>query len=372
MSRYTVAAFLLAALVGCSTTETPSNGGGRGIGTPDGQPATYAPPELEVERTIRPLRQEIVVARYDVPEGGAPSYPGIVVVGSKMEVVARVDWEAGTYTAPGMVKVPDPGEIAWQKAERGARATAAGNAVKLAASLRLDEGRLLEVRSGEVGLEAHVQGAQFEIVRQRETMWCCATATVPLSGVSGLVARVVAIERGSYQRLGQAYVPAQKCALAGKTTDVIVDARSTNLEPAILPKIKTADGRIVYDVASVDPAKGENGIAQYAVSDEPLGALLERFRVPAGRRVEVAFLDSPIVLLAQRRGERVVRPVIVKNVDQGQTVDVVVSEADAAKIAAAEEQDGVLKDARVIVVVGSQVAGKRGQAPTARWAVARR
>lgn len=360
-----VLALSLAACTNTSGTGVVGDGG-----TGGDAPITYEPTEYEPE-TFRPLVQRIAISRVALDGAVAPTYPGLEARDGMLVTVGVVDWEAGTYVVPGAAPIRGTGVEAL-KARRAARTQAVANAVKLAGGLQLDEDRLLDVRSGEIELDAFVRDATFSDERTVGGR-ACITVTVPIHGVGGLMARVYDVEYAAYERTASAYTPAQQVALQGEVTDVVIDARQTRLEPGLLPKIVTENGEVVYDIQSpTSSAVKSAGMAEYAVCEEELGSLedwlrrgaLARTRGPRLRAGAQLAMASPLdVMLAQRRrrGKRKVRPVVVKNVDRGQKVDVIVSEEDAAKVKAADDQSGVLRNAKVIVVVGSQVAGKRGQ-----------
>lgn len=350
------------ALLGCARSQEPVTEPGAGPG-PEMVPVT------DVDTgDLRPLQQRVVIQRLALPAGGAPSYPGLEVDGGQLVLVGVVDWEEGVLTCPGLVTVVGEGRIAWAKAERGVRAAAFGNAVKLAAGVQLDAARTLEVKTGSFDLAATIRGGAGKLsdVRKFEAAkLICATATVALNGVDGLSAKVLAEEYAEPQELGYYEADGEgKIAFEGGTpTDIIIDGRGKALTPAVMPRIVTEGGQVVYDVHSCEQAPEQ--LVEYAVADEGdgvLGAL--PLRLPGGRRpVRLAHRELPDVLLQlaqRRRGRRQVKAVVAKHTGAEGAVDVIVSEKDAARIRAAEAQGKVLSKGRVIVVVGSRVAGKRG------------
>jgi hypothetical protein len=347
--------------------------------------STYQPRVID-DRRLQPLQQQLVVARVALPEQGAPVYDGLQVESGQLVFLGDVDWEQGRLACSGYVRTRGTRSTDWALAEQGSRAAALGNVVKLAAMIRLDEGRLLaDLRTGGFELQATIERGQHEVSSPQrfETQQCvCRRATVALHGIQGLVAKVAAIERGvAPQR--QAYQGERRVALSERPTDLLIDTRGSHVGPALLPVVRTTDGQVLYDVRSPKSIP-EHGLVSYAVIEDrdpidtawwPAPSLERYLTIPAGRQVELALLDEPAVrwVLAQRRGRREVKPVVVTNLDQGQQADIIVSAEDAAKIQAAEEQGEVLTQGRVIVVVGSRVAGKRGERPvTPQVAVARR
>ncbi len=284
-----------------------------------------------------------------------------------------IDWEAGIIYGRGVAHVEDQKGNRYL-AKRAAQVMAAANIVRLAAGIRLDDRRRLgDLGGGNVviRLKAHlmvmdhsdrfVENAgkpYYEIVRKS-----------PITGIKGLT-RQLLTRFGNTVSHGLRWP--ETPAAPGTTTDenapwLVLDARHLALtnpvQPALLPQIKAADGRILYDWQGVAPTALESrGMARYVVSDVDAG------RWNGSARSVERFLArlSPAEALAQDRfpaTSKGRRRYIVKKVESAEGLartNLVVSNRDAQSLATEDAASQILKKCRVIIIVKSPIGGVEG------------
>lgn len=108
-------------------------------------------------------------------------------------------------------------------------------------------------------------------------------------------------------------------------TGVIIDARGSQMRPALMPKILDEQGRAVYGTANVD--------MQWARKEGMIGYTNDMKSLINNRRVK----DNPLIIKALKtKGD--------------EKSDLVISNADARQIRMMAEKTSVLKQCKVIVV----------------------
>jgi hypothetical protein len=168
------------------------------------------------------------------------------------------------------------------------------------------------IRGAEVVSDRQLSDKSFEVILQ-----------VPLAGQDGILSGLA-----SELLPGGAQAPQ---AAEGGYTGLVIDARGLGVKPAISPKVYDEDGTEVYGTVQVSPDYAiEVGIAGYPKSIEQA---LKSPRIGA----------KPLVVKALRKGSKFV-------------TDVVIGNAEAAKIREAEESFGILSRCRVSILIGP--AGK--------------
>ncbi len=163
------------------------------------------------------------------------------------------------------------------------------------------------IRGAEIVSEKQLEDCSYEVILQ-----------APLTGENGLVSDLEA------QILPSG--PEQSGPL-GETTGLLIDARGLGIQPAMSPKIYDEDGNEVYGTVHCSPDYAiEVGIAGYP------------------RSMDYA-------LKSDRMGKH---PLIIKALSKGPkfATDVVISNADAARIKSADSISNFLSRCRVAILLG--------------------
>jgi len=169
-----------------------------------------------------------------------------------------------------------------------------------------------------LGVEGFIRGAEIVSDRQLEDCSYEIILQAPLTGDDGL-----------FSNLESEFLPPDSEAAGplGDTTGLLIDARGLGVQPAMSPKVYDEDGNEVYGTVhcSADYAI-ETGIAGYPRS-----------------------MDQ--ALKSDRLGKH---PLIVKALSKGPkfATDMVVSNADAARIKSADASSHFLPRCRVAILLG--------------------
>lgn len=115
---------------------------------------------------------------------------------------------------------------------------------------------------------------------------------------------------------------AEPVAPAAKNTGLVVVAKGFKVIPVLAPKIIDEDGKDVYDVTMVTEGNFDNGIASYQ------------------KDLEKAKTDKKVAAI----------PMVVNALKSPNSVDLIVSNADAAKIRQVAKAQPFLSQGRVIIV----------------------
>ena len=265
-------------------------------------------------------------------------------------------------------------------ARRVAVIKAQAEALKIAMKLPLDsETRMEEHEALRVKVKGIVQGSKviFEGLEGREYS---VTIEVPISGVKGILSEV-------YKEYIPPPLPKPKAAVKsqpkpspppeeesaavadddeGPFESIVIDAEEAGAKPAIFPRIVDPAGEPVYAVDTVEPEVAKRKtMARYVIDS---GAEPEKEMTALATSFLPLAMASPrfILELAQKappkrkRGPRVLR-VKAKSSEGRLKADLVVTEETARKLRQAQNQDGVLSQANVVVVVRSDVGGVEGR-----------
>lgn len=292
----------------------------------------------------------------------------------------RIDWDQGVVYGVGK-GYPHQNQGSRAKALRAGQALALQSILKVAAGVRLDDRETLET----LGASGRVEIRLSALVRyeEHETEWVedadpphvRVTYKAPLKGVEGLTRRLItelreapsSWDRFPVQEPGRTPMPERQKPW------LVVDARDLppvdRVQPALFPRIQTAEGRIVYDLDRVsEAALVERGMARYVVLDPRHDALLAAGPAFLSR---LRALLSPSAAWAQGKKQRKRGGGYVitgAQAAQGlKKTNLVISEEDARRIQESDASNGVLKECRVIVIVSGTVGGIEGElfrAPT--------
>ena len=184
------------------------------------------------------------------------------------------------------------------------------------------------------GLKGFVRGAR--VIKEEEkflqdgSIWVEVTIGQILYGKKSLSAASANVLETEPKKPLNLFAPKndahKKLALYSGYTGLIIDARNMGVRPAMFPKIVAPDGRAVYS-----PNKTSQ---EYILTQGLVGYATSTERAKEQGRVG----KNPLVVKAQR----------VSGLHQA---DVVVGEADAVRIFAADIKSKILNEARVVFVI---------------------
>lgn len=289
----------------------------------------------------------------------------------------EIDWEAGIIYGRGIAYLEDQKGNRYM-AQRAAQVMAAANIIRLAAGIRLDDRRLLgELGGGQVviRLRAFLKVIEHSsrFVEDGGKPYYEVVRKTPITGIEGLT-RQLLTKFGRSVSEGLQWPAAPAPPPGGSLPDddapwLVLDARhltaAGQVQPALFPAIRAADGRILYDWRNVAPdALESRGMARYVVSDTDSRHLSGNAATLDG----LLALLSPARALAeettppQSSGRRRYIVKKVENVEGLARTNLVVSNADAQALAAEDTASLILKKCRVIIIVNSPIGGVEGAA----------
>ena len=291
----------------------------------------------------------------------------------------EIDWDRGIVYGRGVAYIDEQGGNTMM-AMRAAQVIAAANIVRLAAGIRLDDRRFLsDLDNGNVVIRLraflrvidhssrHVTDTDrpyFEVVRK-----------TPLRGIQGLT-RQLLTKFGSSVSEGIQWPT--RPVIPGPMEDdgdpwLVLDARhlakTDGVQPALFPKIVSADGRILYDLSGVDPvALEQRGMARYVMSDSDSDRISPQSTASDGLPASLLALLAPASALAEEpepkkagRKRYIIKK--VKNIEGLQKTNLVVTNSDAQALKSEDNASRILKRCRVIVIVSSPIGGIEGSQP---------
>ncbi len=276
-----------------------------------------------------------------------------------------VDWRAGVIRARGQWPLKKGGDRG--AAERGAMLQAQKHALLLAQELNVDAETVLRddqalvrraqgvIRGGRI-TDTKVVGGMLVLELE-----------VPVTGVNSLLAAVVTEFKSKYLPPPPPPPPAPKVTPSAPKSapgsapggaesrdlleSLIIDARGTGLQPAMLPKVKDSAGTPVYTAASVatdDLLSG--GQVKYVTAGR--GAAWLPFR-GGGLRI---LLTGHAASAAARLPDGALRATRAEGKLRG---DLILAPGEAEKLQTPEAQEK-LKHGKVLVIMDSTVGGVDG------------
>lgn len=288
----------------------------------------------------------------------------------------RIDWDQGIIYGTGRAYL-DQNANSRPMAMRAAQLIAAGNILKLAAGVNLDDRRKLgELGNGNfvIHLKAFLRFVEHEtrLVEDPARPYYEVTRKTHLTGISGLNMQILKQMKSGADGFRIPATPTGPIEESEDAPWLVLDARNrpglAQVQPALFPKIATPAGSAVYEIGSINPAALEKRpMVSYVESVEDLKHLQSR-HFPGSRIAELADLFlSPSPAIAQEGNIRKKRRrFIVKKAAglQGLSkTNLVISQKDALALQAEDAASHILKNCRVIVIVSSPVGGVEGQLP---------
>lgn len=295
--------------------------------------------------------------------------------------IGWIDWEKGEIYGIGRGYL-DKNNNSRPKAMAAARVVAAGNIVKQAASLQVDDRRTLQTmwggsfvmklraflrtRTHSTGLKRDGRRVYYEVVE-----------VASMHGIEGLTAKFLSqlksspdINLAPPQRSSQREAPGDDAA-PWLVLDATGLAGADAVNPALFPKIVTRSGTVVYDLQQVaENSLLHRGMAEYVVGEAR--DLQSRSLLPILTEYFFAGLDklwgiAPAYAEERKKRRRRGR-YIVKSVKQSAGLaktNLVISEQDAKELKVEDTSSQILKNCRVIVIVSSSFGGVESSLP--RW-----
>jgi hypothetical protein len=264
---------------------------------------------------------------------------------------ATINWSEGVLTATGVGLIPrdEPNRArAYLKARGYARLDALANLLMLIDRVQFDAqytgaDYMMQSEVLRASITGFVRGAQviderkIIIEGQEAVQVTVGAAMYGKNGLSRLLLRQPPAEPAPAApepplpriELLVPNVPAPDAPVVeGNYTGLIIDARGLKVQPAMAPRILKADGTPIYGTGDFDPDKViEQGLASY-------------HRDMDAARADKRAGDNPLILRPIGAYRRSVA-----------TTDVVLSDADAAKLLAEDAKTGFLKQLKVVFVV---------------------
>ncbi|MCS7065191.1 MAG: hypothetical protein NZL85_02825 [Fimbriimonadales bacterium] len=261
-----------------------------------------------------------------------------------------INWSEGVLTATGIGLMPrneSDRARAYLKARSYARLDALANLLMLIDRVQIDAqyvGADYTTQSEEIraSISGFIRGAQIIDERkvliegQEAVQVTVGTAMYGQRGLSRLLMKPsLALPpkapepSPTYMELVAPNTPATGSpTVEGNYTGLIIDARGLKVQPAMAPRILKADGTVLYGTGKLDPDQVvEKGMAAY-------------YRDMWAGRADARAGSNPLIIRPIGTYRRAVA-----------TTDVVISDADAAKLLAEDARTNFLKAMKVVFVV---------------------
>ncbi|GBC93264.1 hypothetical protein HRbin15_01754 [bacterium HR15] len=261
-----------------------------------------------------------------------------------------INWSEGMLTATGVGLMPrdEPNRArAYLKARGYARLDALANLLMLIDRVQIDAqyvGADYTAQSEEIraSINGFIRGAQ--VVDERKIFIegqeaVQVTVGTAMYGQRGLSRVLLKPSLTSPPKLPEPSPPhielvapnppaVESPPVEGNYTGLIIDARGLKVQPAMAPRILKADGTVLYGTGKIDPDQLiEKGMASY-------------YRDMSTARADARAGSNPLVI----------RPIGVYRRAVA-TTDVVISDADAAKLLAEDARTHFLQAMKVVFVV---------------------
>jgi len=287
----------------------------------------------------------------------------------------RIDWESGLIYGVGRGYLHLNNDSK-SSALRAAHVIAAGNILKVAAGVRLDDRRTLETLGKDrvvIELKALVRHKvhKTEFIKDEKQPYYEVTLLAPLTGVEGLTSMLIT----SLKTVPLDWMNLPK--LSGETVTydeekpwLVLDARDLpkegRVKPAVFPRILSETGEVVYEPGMTDEsALIQRGMARYVVSEEPKEGLVSQKDSVEQILKRAGFIVSTGEAVAGEPVKRAKRKnYIVKDVRQARglmNTNLLISAADTQDLKSEDASSQILKQCRVIVIVSSPIGGVEGR-----------
>lgn len=287
----------------------------------------------------------------------------------------NIDWESGIIYGVGRGYL-HLNKNSQNHALRAAQVVAAGNILKVAAGVRLDDRRTLEALGKErvvIELKALIRYKlhKTEFIKDDKNPYYEVTLSAPITGVEGLTSMLVTkLKTVPIDWLNLPVPSVESIADDEQKPWLVLDARGLSLKgrvkPAVFPKIISQTGETIYEINKVDEsALITRGMARYVTSDEPKEGLTSQNKSVDRILAEAGFLfsaDEAFAGSGEKRAKR--KNYIVKDVKEAQglmNTNLLISATDTQQLKSEDASSQILKQCRVIVIVSSPIGGVEGK-----------
>ncbi len=290
----------------------------------------------------------------------------------------KIDWDSGIIygTGRGYLHLNKNSQ---SLALRAAQVVAAGNILKVASGVRLDDRRTLEALGKDrvvIELKALVRYKlhKTEFIKDVRQPYYEVTLSAPITGVEGLTSMLITkLKTVPLDWLNLPKPSDESVSGDDEKPWLVLDARNLPkkglVKPAIFPKIVSETGETLYETSKVDEsALVKRGMARYVVSDEPKEGLTSQKKSVDQILAEAGFLfltDEAIAGDNEKRTRR--KNYIVKDVKEAQglmNTNLLISDTDTRQLKSEDASSRILKQCRVIVIVSSPIGGVEGKIDT--------
>lgn len=293
----------------------------------------------------------------------------------------RIDWDEQMIYGVGKGYLDKNGGSK-NRALRAAQVLALQSILKIAAGVRLDDRQTLQsLGDGKVviHLKAMIRYEDFgdpKLVEDVSRPHIEVTRRAALAGVEGLTARLLDHLKSSplpWKSFPKPSPAVFEEPVEETETWLVLDGRKLpageRIQPALFPKIASATGEVLYELADIDEhALLQGGMIKYALSDAPPEDIelnpgaMNQFLLKLG-----SLFSANEAMAGEKKKKRKKRKrFIIKDVKKAKGLNkttLVISEEDAKKLKSQDAAGKILKKCRVIVVVNSSIGGIEGGLP---------
>ena len=286
-----------------------------------------------------------------------------------LSLYSCINWAEGFLMSEGLGK---------NVSRRAAELVARGNALKTLLAVNLSsEANLQRYFARQAQIQLSIQNVLIKDAEIQELPaeggFARAMVRIPFYGISGLTSFLIDDQELflSPPPIAPEALDDPQTPLEDNFSGIVIDVRNiSDVEPALLPKIISEDGEVVYDASQVDTeVLQRQGMVQY-VRERPKHTSWRAGERPLFVKplllasASATTLQFPLLVQQQppRRRRRGNNLVIEGNDSQGEIpVNVVVSVEDAKKIKQLNRDKQFDKQGKYTILIGGEIGGVKGQ-----------
>lgn len=284
----------------------------------------------------------------------------------------EINWGDGFIIAHGRGEITDVGPNGENKASRAAEVDAKAHLLEIIKDIPLDDrSKMGQEERISFALEGFVQGSET-VAKSKTGTTIHVTVQAPIRGVKGLTMAVLGFytpppppppppappaakkEEPEKKPGGVAQAEKKQPPLTDPRlfTGVVIDARHVQANASLFPKVTDKNKQEVYTVGKVNKEDLQRrGMASYAVVSRD--ATISRL-FPKALVIPVSYQAQTAQPAGQRRQGANPIVVPVETAEGSLQTNLVISEQDADKLRQLSEQTNVLKECRVVIVLGAE------------------
>lgn len=282
-----------------------------------------------------------------------------------------IDWQEGLIygIGRGYVGANTGSKL---KAQGAASVQASASIVKLAAGINVDDGRkVLSLGRGnfEIHLKAIIKDKLYkqDFIKNNLNPYFEVIRVAPINGVSGLTINIISRLKESVSIKNPQTSIKETEADDEDRPWLVLDMRRAEgrnkIEPALLPKILSDSGAVIYNLSTVErDALMKRGMVQYVTTNLTPDELRKAKELSYSSTTEISGMLSLATADAAEKKKR--GKFIVKDAKTGKGLyktNLVISAEDAEGLKKEDTASGILKNCRVLVVTASPVGGIEGK-----------